>query len=78
MKKKLHLILFSIAFLSNFAIWAQQNSLSGIISDNGEAINQVSVQILNSEKYTITDSLGQFEITNLPIGIIQVKFSIAG
>lgn len=78
MKKKLQLILAGFILLSFLSVSAQQQSLTGVVAGNTGFIEQVRVQVVNNGQYAITDSLGQFELKNLPIGIVQIKWSRMG
>ncbi len=54
--------------------------ISGIVSDNASnnPISFANVIVVNSNKGTITDSLGNFTITNIPIGRYDIKVTAVG
>lgn len=54
--------------------------ISGIVSDNASnnPISFANVIVVNSNKGTITDSLGNFTITNIPIGRYDIKVTAIG
>lgn len=54
--------------------------ISGIVSDNASnnPISFANIIVVNSNKGTITDSLGNFTITNIPIGRYDIKVTAIG
>ena len=77
MKKMLFLICFCI--LIQVVANAQKNIISGTVKNNENLpIPLVTVQILNSNLTTITNSTGNFEFKNAPAGKLIIRFSAIG
>ena len=57
-----------------------KGNLSGTVTDNskGEPIAGVLVQILNTSFSTTTDNNGEYQITDVPVGVYSVKASKSG
>ncbi|MFC4209670.1 TonB-dependent receptor [Pedobacter lithocola] len=77
---KRFLSLIGISMLICFAANAQQNSkITGTVRDaNSVAISAVTVQVLNTNLSTVTNSNGEFELKNVPQNRINVRFSAIG
>ncbi|HNP53093.1 MAG TPA: TonB-dependent receptor, partial [Ferruginibacter sp.] len=80
--KKIQLLLFVL--LGSFSSWAQTNHLTqvirGVVLDeqSGSPLPGVSIGIDNSELHAVTDSQGNFQIRQVPIGRQTIKASATG
>ena len=80
--KKNQLLLFVL--LGSFSSWAQNNHLTqvirGVVLDeqSGSPLPGVSIGIDNSELHAVTDSQGNFQIRQVPIGRQTIKASATG
>ncbi|QES88259.1 carboxypeptidase-like regulatory domain-containing protein [Rhizosphaericola mali] len=74
---------FILIFLLNFIIcniYAQTHILNGRILDTktNKALEGVAVYISNTSIYTITKGDGSFQLQNIPVGNMQIIFSMVG
>lgn len=67
MRKLLLITTTMMCFCVNQLI-AQTTSVGGTVSDNGLTIENVSVYLENTSFHTQSDSLGYFQLTNVPFG----------
>src|SRR5699024_2037436 len=75
MKKQ---ILFNLFFFAVIAVFAQNYSVSGHVSDeNGESLLGVHVEVLEHNNGAVTDNQGAFALT-LPKGKYRLEFSALG
>jgi outer membrane receptor for ferrienterochelin and colicin len=82
MRKFLTQSFFTALFLLSVNLVKSQKTgtLSGIIVDktSQKSVSNVSIQILNSTKGTISDSLGKFSISQLLSGAYTIQFKAIG
>jgi len=72
-RKTFFFIMF--ALLGTFSVWAQERSISGIVTDgNGEALIGVSVAIKGTTAGTMTDVDGRFQLNAAPNAILTVSY----
>ena len=78
--KKLKRFLFTcLLMLSGTAVWAQQGSISGAIATaDGKAAEFVNVSIKGTNKGTVSDSNGKFEIRKVTPGSYILLASFVG
>src|SRR3974390_2244795 len=63
---------------------AQEGQIAGTVRDPSNAVipgvtvEVTSPALIERVRNAITDSLGQYRITNLPVGTYKVTFSLAG
>jgi outer membrane receptor for ferrienterochelin and colicins len=70
------LVICCITF--NQTLSAQQTTLKGTVTSNGQPVEGATVVLLNSTWGVITDSLGFFMINNVPPGKYKVQVSSLG
>jgi outer membrane receptor for ferrienterochelin and colicins len=58
--------------------WAQSGSISGKVSAEGKGVEAASITIGTTSYGAVTDSAGQFEIRNLPVGKYSLTISSSG
>lgn len=70
---------FVIVFLVfTFTLQAQNGSLVGKVTTNGEPLEYVSVHIVGTQVGTATDSMGDYQIKNLIPGQYTIQVSVIG
>lgn len=74
MKKVLFLVFVLIYGFS----YSQEAILKGIVTSNGKALQNVSVQLLEDERFTKTDQNGEYLIKDAPLGVKTIMLSSVG
>lgn len=75
------LLLFFSFFLLSVAAFAQKNGvISGKITDQEEnfSLPGATVKLSDSNRYTVSDQIGDFEFLNVPAGTYQVEVTYIG
>lgn len=70
--------LYIALFLSSICAIAQTGSLKGTITSQDKRVEGASISITGTPLYTKTDSNGNFELTNIPIGTHRISVSSVG
>lgn len=78
MKTKFERLLLFVLLNTVGFCFAQQQSISGFIYDDSQALPGASVTFLGSNKVTTTEVDGSFKLNGLPIGEVTLKFSYLG
>ncbi len=77
-----HLIFLFFSLFGSGAIYAQQpaQTIRGIVIDNAAntPLSSVSIVILNIDKGTTTDSLGNFKLQNINVGRYSIQVTALG
>ena len=77
-------ILVIILILCSYAVFAQDNEPSGNLegrvldSDTKSPLIGVNIYIRNTQTGTTTDTDGNYKISNIPVGLVNVVFSFIG
>lgn len=78
MKQILPALLF-FSFISLFnRMSAQTNTLKGSVVEQNLPIQNVNIQVLNPSKMVQSDSMGKFNLSNLPLGPLEMKLTRIG
>jgi outer membrane receptor for ferrienterochelin and colicins len=72
------IILFFNIICFNFGFAQEKTTLYGWVSSEKVGISEVSVAIINTPYSTETDSLGNYEIQNLPPGSYKIQVTASG
>ncbi|MDO4729210.1 MAG: TonB-dependent receptor [Bacteroidota bacterium] len=75
MRKNFFLLL--VVLIYGFS-YSQETILKGIVTSNGKAVENVSVKLLEEERFTKTDPNGQYLIKNVPLGVKTIVLSSIG
>ncbi|GEC79358.1 TonB-dependent receptor [Flavobacterium aquatile] len=74
--KKIFIILLALISVKNLA--QESGTLSGEIRSNSEVVSSANIVMLNTEKATISDSLGNYKIENLEESSYKIQISAMG
>jgi outer membrane receptor for ferrienterochelin and colicins len=75
----LNLLIYSSLYLYNFHYTLAQNgSIAGKIVHKNKGLEFLNIQLLNTNFGTTSDSLGQFQLKNIPFGAYQLKVTGIG
>src|SRR5689334_21422524 len=78
------LAIASVVVLPPAVAFAQQGQIAGTVRDtSGAVVPGVTVEVtspalIEKVRSGVTDNLGQYRITNLPVGTYSVTFTLAG
>ena len=74
------LLLIFLIILFSSTVEAQKGSLIGLVKDayTNEPIPFVNVLVYETTNGTITDTLGRFELKDIPVGFVRVQLSSLG
>ncbi|MFT3909816.1 MAG: TonB-dependent receptor [Ferruginibacter sp.] len=74
------LLLAILAGLSSFAQTGFSQTIKGTVidADSKKTLSSASIELVGSNKSVIADSLGNFKITNVPIGRHSLKITLIG
>ena len=67
------LIPFGLFLLFNISLSAQQGVVKGVVKHDDQALEYASVGIPKLGLGTLTDSLGHFELKNIPAGTYDLQ-----
>jgi hypothetical protein len=70
-------IILIVLFLS-FGLYAQTGSIDGIVTDDGVPFQSVNILLMETGRGTVSDSIGRYEIRNIPAGNYIIRFSAVG
>lgn len=71
MQKKIYASVFGLLMTLSTAS-AQTSTISGRVADNGEPIHDAVVYLADTSWQTVTDSLGNFSLTDVEVGDYQI------
>lgn len=74
--KKIFILLLTLTSIKNLA--QENGSISGKISSNLEVVSLANIVLLNTEKATISDTLGKYKIENLIESSYKIQISVMG
>ena len=77
MKQRFKIILLLSLLLASYS-YAQNNTLSGKISSNGEELPYVNIYLKNNKLGSASDSNGFYQIKNIPNGTYTLIISSLG
>ena len=78
------LVFAALVILLPAAAFAQQGNIAGTVRDNsqgvmpGVLVEVTSPALIEKVRTAVTDSSGQYRITNLPVGTYSATFTLAG
>jgi hypothetical protein len=78
------LVVAAVLVLAPAPAYAQEGQIAGTVRDSSSAVipgvtvEVTSPALIEKIRSTTTDSLGQYRITNLPVGTYKVTFSVSG
>jgi hypothetical protein len=78
------LLAAAVLLLLPAAAWAQEGQIAGIVRDSsgavvpGVTVEVTSPALIEKVRSTVTDSNGQYRLTNLPVGTYSVTFTLSG
>lgn len=80
MFKNIFIIIFSVALLAPLAVWAQEGSISGQITDEetGESLPGASVLLEGTQFGVSTDMDGMYTLANIPEGEYTLNVTYIG
>jgi len=73
MKRQLQFLLLLTVCMGFNSLFAQRNQISGTVVCNNETIQGVIISIQPIEKVAVTDSSGNFIISEIPNGIYYLS-----
>jgi hypothetical protein len=73
--KSIYLFLFLIFAIELFP---QNGSIGGVVTDESGPFQSVNILLMEIGRGTVSDSIGRYEIRNIPAGSYQIRFSSVG
>ncbi|WBX77863.1 TonB-dependent receptor [Tenacibaculum ovolyticum] len=79
MNKRQFILTFIITCLWSALAVSQTGNIKGrLLTNDNQPAKNVSVYIKNSNKGTVSNENGNYEITNIPVGLKKINFSVIG
>ncbi|WP_422090819.1 TonB-dependent siderophore receptor [Tenacibaculum ovolyticum] len=79
MNKRQFILTFIITCLWSALAVSQTGNIKGrLLTNDNQPAKNVSVYIENSNKGTVSNENGNYEITNIPVGLKKINFSVIG
>ncbi|WP_237276417.1 TonB-dependent receptor [Tenacibaculum ovolyticum] len=79
MNKRQFILTFIITCLWSALAISQTGNIKGrLLTNDNQPAKNVSVYIKNSNKGTVSNENGNYEITNIPVGLKKINFSVIG
>src|ERR1041384_3190849 len=78
------LLAFAALLVVSAAAFAQEGQIAGTVRDKSDAVmpgvtvEVTSPALIERTRTAVTDTNGQYRITNLPVGTYKVSFSLSG
>ncbi|MBS2211161.1 TonB-dependent receptor [Carboxylicivirga mesophila] len=80
MKNRFRLLIIFVSLLISHTLTAQTGTIKGLVKDkyNNQPIPFVNIVVYGTTTGTMTDSIGRFELQNVPAGFVQLQLSSIG